>query len=260
MAKARLGENEKRQYAAEGFFLIESFFGDVVIEALRAECDKSVAYVDQAMDEMGVDTYGLNHRDQRYIFPQQYKKSDVLPGVLFSEPMAEICRATLGATAYLVLEQFVVKGARCVPFEFSNYTTVWIPLDDVDEANGTLYFLPYSRAGTRVRVEHRFMPDRHDMIGYFGDDPGIPVIAPAGTIAVTSSTTFHRSGANTTDAPRRAFIAQYSAEPMLNPDGSEPRHFTDPFLREDKIVPQPSLAELKRAPEMAWAWTGVGET
>ena len=273
MAKARLeiGEKEKRQYAAEGFFLIESFFDDGVIEALRAECDKSVAFVDQAMDEMGVDTYGLNHRDQRYVFPQQYKKSDVLPGFLFSEPMAEICRATLGATAYLLLEQFVVKGARCglelgwhqdagyIPFEVSKYTTVWIPLDDVDEANGTLYFLPYSRAGTGDRVEHRFLPDRHDMIGYFGDDPGIPVIAPAGTIAVTSSTTFHRSSANTTDAPRRAFIAQYSVEPMLNPDGSEARHFTDPFLREDKIVPQPSLAELKRAPDMAWAWTSVSE-
>ena len=88
------------------------------------------------------------------------QKSDVLPGLLFSQPMAEICRATLGETAYLLVEQFVVKGARCglelgwhqdagyIPFAFSPYTTVWIPLDDVDEANGTLYFLPYSRAGT----------------------------------------------------------------------------------------------------------------
>ena len=104
------------------------------------------------------------------------------------------------------------------------------------------------------------MPERHDMVGYFGDDPGIPVIAPAGTIAVTSSTTFHRSGANNTDGPRRAYIAQYSAEPMRTPDGNEPRHFADPFLRGGKIVPQPSLTELKRAPNMAWAWTGVTGT
>ncbi len=267
-----IGHDETRQYAEEGFFVIDSFFERDVIEALRVECDKSVAFIDRAMDDMRVDTYGLNHRNQRYIFPQQYKKSDVLPGLLFSEPMAEICRATLGKTAYLLVEQFVVKGARCglelgwhqdagyIPFEFSTYTTVWIPLDDVDERNGTLYLLPYSRAGTRERVEHRFMPDRHDMIGYFGDDPGIPVIAPAGSIAVTSSTTFHRSGANTTDAPRRAYIAQYSAEPMLIADGSERHHFADPFLHAGKAVPQPSLAELKRAPDMASAWTGVSET
>jgi ectoine hydroxylase-related dioxygenase (phytanoyl-CoA dioxygenase family) len=27
--------------------------------------------------------------------------------------------------------------------------TCWIALDDVTEANGTVYLLPYSRAGTR---------------------------------------------------------------------------------------------------------------
>ena len=268
----KVGEKERRRYADEGFFVIDSFFDAGVVEALRAECDKSVAFIDGAMDDMGVDTYGLNHRRQRYIYPQQYKKSDVLPGILFSEPMADICRATLGQTAYLLIEQFVVKGPRCglelgrhqdagyIPFDFSTYATVWIPLDDVDQRNGTLYFLPYSRAGTRRRVEHRFMPESHDKVGYFGDDPGIPVVAPAGSIAVTSSTTFHRSGANITESPRRAYIAQYSAEPMMNPDGSGPRHFADPFLRQGKIVPQPDLAELKQAPNMIWAWTGVTET
>ena len=153
-----------QQKEAEGFFVIESFFDDGVIEALRTECDRCVTFIDRAMDEMKVDMYGLNHRRQRYIFPQQYKKSDVLPGFLFAEPMAEICRATLGPIAYLLIEQFVVKGARCglelgwhqdagyIPFECGPYVTVWIALDDVDERNGTLYFLPYSRAGTRVRV------------------------------------------------------------------------------------------------------------
>ena len=266
-----VAEKERRQFAEEGFFVIESFFDDGVIEALSAECDDAVAFIDRAMDDMGVDIYGLNHRRRRYIFPQQYKKSDVLPGFLFSEPMAEICRATLGPTAYLLIEQFVVKAARCgielgwhqdagyIPFEPPPYVTVWIALDDVDEQNGTLHLLPYARAGTRERVEHRSAPEGHDKIGYFGDDPGVAVIAPAGTIAVTSSTAFHRSGANTTGAPRRAYIAQYSAEPMLNPDGSGPRHFADPFLRGNKIVPQPGLAELKQASAMPWAWTGVTE-
>ena len=270
--KLGLGVEERRQYAEEGFFIIESFFGGDVIATLRAECDKAVAFIDRELDEMEVDSYGLNHRRQRYIVPQQYKKSDVLPGFLFSEPMAEICRATLGPTAYLLLEQFVVKGARTglelgwhqdagyIPFECSPYVTVWIALDDVDERNGTLYLLPYSRAGTRERIEHRSMPGSHDMIGYFGDDPGIAVVALAGSIAVTSSTTFYRSGANTTGSPRRAYIAQYSVEPMPNPDDPAPRHFADPFLLADKIVPQPSLAELKHAPAMAWAWTGITET
>ena len=41
------------------------------------------------------------------------------------------------------------------------------------------------------------------MVGYFGDDPGDPVIVPAGSIACFSSTLFSRSGINATDRMRR---------------------------------------------------------
>ena len=75
--------------------------------------------------------------------------------------MAAVCRATLGREAYLFLEQFVVKGAGdgmslgwhqdsgYLPFDPPHYVTAWIPLDDVDEENGTIYVLPYDRIGTR---------------------------------------------------------------------------------------------------------------
>jgi len=53
---------------------------------------------------------------------------------------------------------------------------------------------------------------------------------PAGSIACFSSTVFHRSGPNTTDGIRRIYLAQYSAEPILNEDRSEPRHLAEPLL------------------------------
>ncbi len=257
----------KRQYHDEGYFIVPSLFDTAVIEMLREECARALAIVEREMDDGGVDTIGLNHRRQRYIVPLQYTTSDRLQGFLFSETMAAICRATLGGEAYLFLEQFVVKGpqvgmklgwhqdAGYLPFDPPHYMTVWVPLDDVDADNGTVWILPYAEAGGRSRVEHRLQQVTNDKIGYFGSEPGVPVIAPAGSAAVFSSTTFHRSGANRTHQPRRAYLAQYSAQPVLKPDGTGPRHFADPFLRNGLSVPQPAVAELKLALAMPWTWS-----
>jgi ectoine hydroxylase-related dioxygenase (phytanoyl-CoA dioxygenase family) len=155
--------------------------------------------------------------------------------------MANTARAALGDTAYLFNEQYVVKAAErgmtfgwhqdsgFIPYPHPPYLTCWIPLDHVSEANGTVYLLPYSRAGTRHVVEHRRDEETNDLVGYFGDDPGDPVIVPAGSLVAFSSTLFHRAGPNTTDHPRRVYIAQYSAEPILNEVRTGPRHLAEPL-------------------------------
>ena len=74
------------------------------------------------------------------------------------------------------------------------------------------------------------------MVGYFGDDPGDPVSVPAGSIACFSSTLFHRSGPNTTDHVRRVYVAQYSAQPILDEQGSAPRHLAEPLLVDGQRV------------------------
>ena len=68
------------------------------------------------------------------------------------------------------------------------------------------------------------------MIGYSGDDPGEPLGMPASSIAAFSSTLLHRTRPNTTDQHRRVYIAQYTAEPLLNQDHSRPRHLAEPLL------------------------------
>ena len=89
---------------------------------------------------------------------------------------------------------------------------------------------PTPRAGTRDVVAHHRDHETNDLIGYSGDDPGDPLIVPAGSIAAFSSTLLHRTGPNTTDQPRRVYIAQYTAEPLLNEDRSRPRHLAEPLL------------------------------
>ncbi len=112
------------------------------------------------------------------------------------------------------------------------YVTVWSTLDDVSEENGTVYILPHSLRGDSELVEHTWQESAQDYQGYFGDHPGIPVICPAGSVAVFSSLTFHRSGANTTPNPRRIFLTQYSSEPILNKNGTGLWQLAEPFLKD----------------------------
>ena len=115
------------------------------------------------------------------------------------------------------------------------YVNCWIPLDDVSEKNGTIYLLPYSKAGTKEKIEHKIMEGSKDRVGYFGDDRGEVVEVPAGSIAVFSSTCFHRSGPNNTNNMRRAWAIQYSPEIIYEPDGSL-KGLDEKFLENGKRV------------------------
>ena len=106
------------------------------------------------------------------------------------------------------------------------------------KTNGTVYVLPYDRSGTREVVPHRRDPATNDMVGYLGDDPGVPAIVDAGSIVCFSSTLFHRSGPNTTDRLRRVYVAQYSPEPIVDKDGDTPRHQAVPVLRAGRPPPE----------------------
>ena len=160
---------------------------------------------------------------------------------LRSELMARDRAAALGDTVYLFNEQYVVKAAErgmrfgwhqdsgFIGYPHPPYLTCWIALDDVDEANGTVYLLPYARAGTRDVVEHVATRGPTTWSATSATTPATRSIVPAGSIACFSSTVFHRSGPNTTDRPRRIYVAQYSAEPILDEEGSRPRHLAEPL-------------------------------
>jgi ectoine hydroxylase-related dioxygenase (phytanoyl-CoA dioxygenase family) len=236
-----------RRFREEGFFVLERVVPQSDLEVLRDECQRCIDDRDREMDRLGVDKLDLDHRGRRY-FVHAYEKSPAVRRFLFSELMAQIAGAALGGTVYLFNEQYVVKAAEqgmkfgwhqdsgFIDYAHRPYVTCWIALDDMTEANGTVYLLPYSRAGTRDVVKHVRDQETGDLVGYFGDDAGDPVIVPAGSIACFSTTLLHRSGPNTTDRMRRVYVAQYSAEPILSEDGSRPRMLAEPLLVDGKRV------------------------
>ena len=240
-------DEQKRQYQEEGYFILESVIPENLLELLRGECGTFINQMDERMEREGKDVMGLNHRNKRYFVSNCFRQQPKLREFLFSDLMAEVCRAALGDNAYLFWEQYVVKGAEAgMKFSWHQdsgyvgypdhrpYLTCWCALDDMSEENGTVYVMPYSHIGIRSWVKHIREEGSNDLVGYFGPEKGVPAIVPAGSIVAFTSVNFHSSGTNTTNSMRRAYLAQYSAEPLLSHDGSRLWGNAEPLLRDGK--------------------------
>lgn len=242
-------EAQREQFAEEGYFILERGLAEEQLRVLRDECQRFIDEMHAEMDAQGVDTIGINHRNRRYFIPHPSRKSPAIREILYSDLFAQICRATIGGEAYVYWEQYVVKAAE-VGMKFSwhqdsafgqaaphpPYLSCWCALDDMTEANGTVFVLPYSRAGTRGLVPHTQEEGTNDLVGYQGDDSGEIVTVPAGGIAVFSSYNLHRSGVNVTDRMRRVYLAQYSPVLMRNKDGDGLFGRNEPFLKDGRRV------------------------
>lgn len=248
---SRVTDQMRRQYQDEGYFILERALSAEQLELLRSGAQHAVDQLDARMDAEGVDQISIASRGKRYFAQSMSSELPELRRVLFSDLMAEICRATLGPDAYLFWEQYVIKAgdpdttfawhqdSGYVHENHQRYLTLWIALDDVTEENGSVYLLPYSRSGIRSYIKHIRDERVNDQVCYFGADPGIPIIVPAGSIAVFSSFVIHRSGANRTDRMRRVFTTSYSSEIITTADGARPWGQAEQFLRGGEIVAVP---------------------
>lgn len=246
-------QDQKDLYQEEGYMILPGVIPPDMLEILREECSYFLGYMDSIMDARGVQVDNLCHRGKRYFVNNRYRLSSQLWKFIFSPLMADVAQAALGPNVYLFHEQWVVKGAeQGMKFgwhqdsgyvkhydpqtQHKPYVTCWCTLDDVSEVNGTVYLLPHSRAGTKDKLfEHKKEEGSNDVIGYRGEDPGDPMIVPAGSIVAFTSYNFHRSGPNTTDRMRRIYLPQYSSEPITRPDG-KPWALATPFVKDGQIV------------------------
>jgi len=240
-------DQQKQQFQEDGYFILERCVPEEHLELLRNSCGEFIAAVDAEMEAKKVERIGINAKGKRYFANDCYKKKPELGRFVFGDLMADICRATMGDEVYLFHDQYVVKGidkdsafgwhqdSGYVHLECPMYLTCWVTLDDVTLENGTVFLLPYTQIGIRTVVQHIKDPKVNDMVGYFGKDPGIPVIVPAGSIAVFSSYVFHRSGPNLTDKMRRIYLPQYAPSIIRDLKGNQWAQAV-PFLKNGENV------------------------
>ena len=244
---------QKELYHREGYMILPGVIPEDMLVMLREECSYYLGYYDALMDSKGVTVEGISHRGKRYFIGNRYRLSSRLWEFIFSPLMAGVAQAVLGPNVFLFNEQWVIKSSeQGMKFGWHQdsgyvkwydpgtthrpYLTCWCTLDDVTEANGTVYLLPHSRAGTAGKIiDHVKEEGSNDLIGYQGDDPGDPVEVPAGSIVAFSSYTLHRSGPNTTKRMRRIYLPQFSAEPLIKLDG-QPWGLTTPFVQGGRLI------------------------
>jgi ectoine hydroxylase-related dioxygenase (phytanoyl-CoA dioxygenase family) len=170
--------------------------------------------------------------------------------------MAAVCQATLGANAYFFFDQYVVKGpdgglpfswhqdsgyviGNGGPTDHAPYLTCWCPLDDATAQNGTVRLIPFSaapdaRAGV---VPHKRDVVSRDLEAAVADDSAaVTLEAKAGDVVAFSSLVLHTTGANTTADMRRVYLAQYTAEAMLDPGTRHLRRNAVPLIRDGRQV------------------------
>ncbi|CAN5583414.1 hypothetical protein BH10CHL1_BH10CHL1_05010 [soil metagenome] len=241
-----------QQYHDQGFCVLKDVIPHTYLENLRTECGRYIDVMHEEMDRKGTDTLGISHRNSRYFISRRGLESAKLSEFLFSDLMAQVTQALLGPNVYLFNEQFVVKSAeKGMKFAWHQdggyvmanggvphtpYLSCWCPLDDATIENGTVYILPFDRAGTREIQTHVREEGTNDQVGYFGRDPGEPVEVSAGSIVAFTSATFHRSGPNTTDKMRRVYLAQYSDAPLRKLADNSLWGWAVPFVEDGKHV------------------------
>jgi len=225
-------------YRRTGFTTYPNGLSPAELDTLRITCDTLLAEPAEDGGE-GMHTIGLG--DARRFLRHRHTDFPELQDFVLGNTMARIARECLVAEPYLFNEQFVVKGAgkgasfawhqdsAYVGFDHAPYVTVWIALDDTTEANGCVYLLPRDIDKDPGIDPHEWQDETNELNGYFGDAPGHPMECEAGTVVAFSSITLHRSGPNSTDKPRRAYIAQYSAEPIRDPDSGDLKRFATPM-------------------------------
>ncbi|MFN8641286.1 MAG: phytanoyl-CoA dioxygenase family protein [Candidatus Binatia bacterium] len=254
-AIAQAPDQWARQFADEGYFVVESAVAGALLDGLRADADRAVAEERGRLQRGEELQVPVSRLDDRYVIAGFVRRSACMRELVFSELMASICRAALGADAYFYSETFVCKAPHnehgWIWHQDSSYLdyvgcghyppnlSVWVALDEMTASNGSLRVLPFSVLDVRRVVPHDFThPWTSDDVVDFGGRDGLLLTVPAGSMVVMDGALPHASDTNRSDRPRRAILIQYSRQPVLK-DG-KPVQLAVPFVQAGvRRVPSP---------------------
>ncbi|MFW5830568.1 MAG: phytanoyl-CoA dioxygenase family protein, partial [Planctomycetota bacterium] len=162
----RLSDEHCRQFREQGFCILPDCVPPEHLAILRGACEDAMAATDRRLDAEGTDVSGINHRGKRYFSTNTSLLHPELFDFIHSELMADSCRRLIGPDAWVFHEQYVVKcpggessfswhqdsGYVGADTPHRPYLTCWVALDEITADNGTVFMLPYERAGVRERV------------------------------------------------------------------------------------------------------------
>ncbi|MEM9602826.1 MAG: phytanoyl-CoA dioxygenase family protein [Pseudomonadota bacterium] len=230
-----LTSDELQHYHAKGHVVLPDWLTPAALSTLQAACDALLA--EPPDDDHGGRSHDIGRGQDRRFLRHRHTDIAAVSELILGTAFKDVVCSCLDADPYLFNEQFVVKGPNTgasfawhqdsgyLDQPHAPYLSVWLALDDTTAANGALSVIDRDLETERCVDPHRWDEVGKERVGYDGDDPGTLVEAAAGSAVLFSSLTLHRSSANTTRAPRRAYLVQYSPEPIYKVGTTEPKVF-----------------------------------
>jgi ectoine hydroxylase-related dioxygenase (phytanoyl-CoA dioxygenase family) len=218
-------EAQKQQMANQGYTLIENVFTPAEMDDLATKIEDHQKRHEEALRTQG-GTQGISRADE-ITFTAFLAENDPDIHTFVTRPeFVAIATTFLGPDVDLYWNQSVFKqpeGTKIFPWHQddgytpvtpSPYLTLWLALNDATPENGCISVLPgaYKRG---------LLPHKQTDIGLVchdaaDPDQGVLVPVKAGSIAAFWSLTPHKSGANVSSGPRKAYVIQYSHAGLKN--------------------------------------------
>ena len=216
-------------YADQGGFVFPDVFSATELAALLAELDPLEAETNELLQHLDPNEITIAKHDEIVFRAQTVRQSPQARSLASHSTMRALVNDLIGPAVRLYWDQIVYKRSG-TPTEFpwhqdngytfvqpQQYLTCWIALNDAVEENGCPWIAPgLHKLGT---LNHWWAD-----VGFqcLKETPPDAVAMPlkAGSIAVFSSLTPHRTGPNLTAKTRKAYILQYA------PDGAVMHHRT----------------------------------
>ena len=215
-----LSQEQMDMFNTEGYLVVEDAFDVNLVSDVIGEIDPYEFNVTEALKGLDGGKFFISRDEEITFTTHLVTQSDDLKTFSKHQVFRELCKDLIGNNVRLCWDQAVYKKPGTLdefPWHQDNgytfiepqaYLTCWVALTDTDEFNGCPWIMPgLHKQGTL----HHETTD----LGYEIDldsSKAVPVPLKAGSIAVFSSLTPHRTGPNTSDDIRKAYILQYAPE------------------------------------------------
>lgn len=215
-----LTPGQVRAWEEDGGFVLEDAFSGAEIEAVLGAIDPLEAEAQAALEQLEGGAFGISRANEIVFSPHLVARSEVLRAFARHPTLCALVAELIGADVRLYWDQLVYKKPHTAdefPWHQDNgytyvepqqYLTCWVALTDATVDNGCPWILPGEhRRGTLV---HEWTELGFRCL----EDPATAraLEVRAGSVAVFSSLTPHRTGPNLTGSVRKAYILQYAPE------------------------------------------------
>lgn len=226
--------NLAEKFSEEGYVLLGRVLTDASLAEARTQMDRMIAKLHPSMKP---DEFYSAHQQERWLLE-----------LCNSSPLLDALEAVIGPDIVLWSTHLICKRpqtGRAIPWHQDGaywnlngrFASIWMTLDNLDDANGTMYVLPGYHGKTMPRrstgddfFDEEIEPDAlpadlaQREVGYFFE---------AGAAAIHDERIPHRSPPNrTTDRWRRVLVLRYlSADSDMGPKQYADYRTNEPFDR-----------------------------